>query len=253
MKSKLAKIFNAIITVFIVCVLLISILILTVALTSKSDHTGIPNLLGKAPITVLTNSMEGNDPLDFSEGDLLICDSVDPQADNEYEVGDVVTFSFDIDGDGILDYVTHRLYEENEDGSFLTKGDNNYTYDQDPDNSPTFPDIKPDMIVATYHGTKIPGVGKVLSFLQTSLGFFLCILLPMIFFFLYVLIKVVINVIDYKRAVEEEKREKESPNTPQMSAEEYEQFKQFMEMKKAQDSKEEASKESVVSSDDTQA
>ena len=199
MKAKIAKVFNIIVTVLIVCVLLISALILAVTITSKSDHTGVPNLFGKAPITVLTNSMEGDDPLDFSPGDLLICDVVDPEADNKYQEGDVVTFTFDIDGDSVLDYVTHRIYKVNEDGSFLTKGDNNSTYDQDPDNTPSFPAVDPDNIVATYHGTKLPGVGNALGFLQTSLGFFLCVLLPMILFFLYEAVRVVINIIAYNK------------------------------------------------------
>lgn len=199
MKAKLTKVLNIIVTILIVCVLLVSILILTVTLTSKSDHTGVPNLFGKAPISVLTNSMEGDDPMDFSAGDLLICDVVDLEEDNKYQVGDVVTFAFDIDGDRVLDYVTHRIYKENKDGTYQTKGDNNVTFDQDSGNAVVFPNIGKDDIVAVYRGTKIPGLGSVIGYLQTSMGFFLCVLLPMIIFFLYEAVRVVINIIAYNK------------------------------------------------------
>ena len=61
--------------------------------------------------------------------------------------------------------------------------------------------------MAKYTGTKIPGLGNVLSFIRTQLGFFLCILLPMIIFFIYEGIRVVINLLAYnkEKAIEEAK------------------------------------------------
>ena len=61
--------------------------------------------------------------------------------------------------------------------------------------------------MAVYTGTKIGGLGYVLSFLRTQLGFFLCVLLPMIIFFIYEAIRVVLNVIAYnkEKALEEAK------------------------------------------------
>lgn len=46
---------------------------------------------------------------------------------------------------------------------------------------------------------KIPGVGRFLSFIRTQLGFFLCILLPMIIFFIYEAIRVIMNIIAYNK------------------------------------------------------
>ena len=68
------------------------------ALSSRASG-GIPNLFGKAPIGVLTNSMHGDKPDSFDEGDLIICDKGD-NGDTEFMVGDVVTFMQDISGDG---------------------------------------------------------------------------------------------------------------------------------------------------------
>lgn len=200
MKSKFIKILNIIVDVLVVCVLIISVLILTMVLTTKGDE-GVPNVFGKAPISVLSDSMKGDKADDFSKGDLLLCDVVDKKEAPKYKVGEVVTFKLrgvDIDKDGQDDFVTHRIYKVNEDGSFQTKGDANKTYDQDP-KANAWPDVSANDIVATYHGSKIGGLGSFIAYLQTSLGFFLVILLPMIIFFIYQAIRVVINIIAYNK------------------------------------------------------
>ena len=191
------KILNIFITILIVCVLIVSVLMAAVALTSKD--TGVPNVLGKATVSVLTNSMEGEDALCFNAGDMIICDVVSDKETATYKVGDVVTFQFDIDGDNKLDLVTHRIYKVNKDGTYQTKGDNNETYDQDPNGTAQFPNISNYDIVATYHGVKIPGIGNFFAYIRTPEGFFLCVLLPMILFFLYEAVRVVINIIAYNK------------------------------------------------------
>lgn len=200
MKSKFIKILNIIVDILVVCILVISILIITMVLGTKGDN-GVPNVFGKAPISVLSDSMKGDKPDDFEKGDLLLCDVVDDTAGAKYKVGDVVTFKLrgvDIDKDKQEDFITHRIYKVNKDGTYQTKGDANSTYDQDP-KSAAWPDVNSNDIVATYNGSKIGGLGNLIAYLQTSMGFFLVILLPMIIFFLYQAIRVVINVVAYNK------------------------------------------------------
>ncbi|MGN1138866.1 MAG: signal peptidase I [Ruminococcus sp.] len=197
MKKKLSKIVNVVVTVLIVCVLIVSVLMAAVALTSRD--TGVPNVLGKATISVLTDSMAGEDALCFNAGDMIICDVVSEPDSATYKVGDVVTFQQDIDYDGVVDLVTHRIYKVNKDGTYLTKGDSNETYDQDPNGTSQFPSVSNYDIVATYHGMKIPGIGNFFAYIRTPEGFFLCVLLPMILFFLYEAVRVVINIIAYNK------------------------------------------------------
>ncbi|MBQ7504463.1 MAG: signal peptidase I [Ruminococcus sp.] len=200
MKSKLTKVLNVIVDVLVVCILIISVLILTMVLGTKGDD-GVPSVFGKAPISVLSDSMKGDKDDDFSKGDLLLCDVVENKAEAEYKVGDVVTFKLrgiDIDKDEQDDFVTHRIYKVNKDGTFQTKGDANSTYDQDP-KANAWQDVSKMDIVATYHGSKIGGLGDFIAYLQTSLGFFLIILLPMIIFFLYQAVRVVINIVAYNK------------------------------------------------------
>lgn len=191
------KVLNIIVTFLIVCVFVISVVMAAVSITAKD--TGVPNIFGKAAISVLSDSMKGDAPDDFSAGDMIICDVVAEPTSASYQVGDVVTFQFDIDEDGKADLVTHRIYKVNKDGTYQTKGDNNDTYDQNSGNSIVFPDIANYDIVATYHGTKIPGIGNLFAYLRTQMGFFLCVLLPMIIFFLYEAVRVVINIIAYNK------------------------------------------------------
>ena len=58
---------------------------------------------------------------------------------------------------------------------------------------------KPEDILAVYTGNKIDGFGRFFSFIRTQLGFFLVILLPMILFFVYEAVRVIMNIIAYNK------------------------------------------------------
>lgn len=196
MKKALNRIINIVIDIIVVCILIVSILIVALSLTSKSS--GVPNIFGVAPLSVQSNSMEDT----FSKGDLIFSE-VTNDIGIKYEEGDIVTFPIEIDGESVLN--THRIVEVIEDDSityYRTQGDNKDTNpvpDEDLQTSMT--------IVAKYTGSKISGLGEILSFIRTQLGFFLCILLPMIIFFIYEAIRVVMNILAYnkEKAVEEAK------------------------------------------------
>ena len=166
--------------------------------TEKDGQHNGENYLA-SPIGVITNSMHGDKADSFDEGDLIICDYVGSGEKGKYKEGDVITFTQDISGTGTPVLVTHRIYKVNEDGTFLTKGDNNDTFDQNSGNSVVFPNIAPDNVLAEYHGTKIPALGGFFNMLQTPVGFFWCILFPMIIFFLYQAVRVVMNAMAYSR------------------------------------------------------
>ena len=188
MKKTLNKIFNVVIDVLVVLILVISVLIVTLSLTSKSS--GVPNIFGVAPLSVQTSSMEDT----LNPGDLILSE-VTNDVGYKYEVGDVVTFPIEINGEAVLN--THRIVEVIDDESityYRTQGDNKDTNPQPDEELQTA-----STIVAKYTGTKIPGVGNVLSFIRTQLGFFLCVLLPMIIFFVYEAIRVIMNLIAYNK------------------------------------------------------
>lgn len=197
MNPKARKTINIIVDVLVIAVLVVSAVVLVFALSSRASG-GVPNLFGKSPVAVMTDSMKGDKPDSFSKGDMLICDYTGGSNSGLSE-GDIITFQQDITGNGEKSLVTHRIYKVNEDGSFLTKGDANDTYDQDPHNSIVFPNIYGYDVLAVYHGSKIPGIGNFFNLLQTPAGFFWCILLPMILFFLYQAVRVIMNAMAYSK------------------------------------------------------
>ena len=187
MKKVLKRATNIIVDTVVVFILIVSILVVMLSLTSKSS--GVPNIFGIAPLSVQTQSMEDT----INPGDLIFCTLT--EIDDEFQKDDVVTFPIEINGEQVLN--THRIVE--------VVADNNITYYKTQgDNKETNPEPDTDLqtsstIVAKYTGTKIPGLGNVLSFIRTQLGFFLCILLPMILFFIYEAARVIMNLLAYNK------------------------------------------------------
>ena len=56
MKKVIKRIVNIVIDIIVILILAVSVLIVTLSLTSKSS--GVPNIFGIAPLSVLTGSME---------------------------------------------------------------------------------------------------------------------------------------------------------------------------------------------------
>ena len=164
--SKIQKILTIVGTVL--CVILIPILIINLTLIAKSytNQDEVPSIGGKIPLIVLTDSMYPK----IQSGDLIICQQTDAE---DVEVGDMISF-FDPAGNG-TSIVTHRVVEITEkDGqlAWRTKGDNNNTEDRLP--------VTADKLVAEYKGTRLPGLGNVALFMQTTPGLIVCVVLPIL-------------------------------------------------------------------------
>lgn len=185
MKKMFIKLFNVFLDIIIILVLIISILTVILSFTSKSS--GVPSIFGIAPLSVQSNSMEDAINVD----DLIFCEITDDPS-YEYKVDDIVTFPIEING--VETFNTHRIVEVIKDNNityYRTQGDNNPVPDDELQTASS--------IIAKYTGNKIPGMGAVLSFIRTQLGFFLCVLLPMILFFVYEAVRVILNLIAYNK------------------------------------------------------
>lgn len=250
------KILNTTINVLIVLVLIVSILVATLALTSKSS--GISSIFGYSVQVIMSDSMAGGSKEyeggDFKEGDVIIgkvTNNAETDKPEKYKKGDIVTYKGFLQNNEHLgeQLICHRIVDVkviNGETVYQTRGDNKIVCEQ-PDQLVDADYINAYAIVTKYktddyEGFKIAGAGKVFEYINSQEGFFLCILLPMIIFFLYVLIKVVIDFVNYKNAKNEEEKDKNAdPKTAQMSDEEYEEFKAFMASKKADQESESAS------------
>lgn len=177
-------------------VLLIFALLVTLVVFSTGRNNGVANLFGFIPLTVESDSMKPT----FKTDDLIICREVDDVYDLKED--DVITFWTYIDGQRVKN--THRIVDiDDQNGtlSFTTRGDNNPTDDST--------SVKPADIIGKWTGSRIPGFGKVMRFLGTQKGFFICILIPMALFFLFELYKFIATLIEIKRPAITEDDEEE--------------------------------------------
>ena len=172
-ETKSGKVGDTIVTVILILCVILAIVCSYTAYTTKVG-SGVPSIFGYRPFSVQSDSML---PF-FAKGDLVIDKAVkDP---SELEIDDVITFWTVINGQKVLN--THRIVDIADYGSYLffqTKGDNNAT--------PDTTGVHQNDIVGVYK-THIKGLGSVLDFLQTGKGFFICIVVPMIIFFVFELI-----------------------------------------------------------------
>jgi len=158
------------ITGIVLCVILIPILIVNCVLIIKSfvKKDEVPSIFGLTPMIVLTDSMYP----DIKSGDMIIVTDIDAA---DVKEGDVISF-FDPAGNG-TSVVTHKVIRKNVDPetgalTFTTKGINNNTEDKKP--------VPAENIVGLYKGARLPGIGKVALFMQTTPGLIVCVLVPLV-------------------------------------------------------------------------
>ena len=207
-KEKAKKIASIAGNVLIWAFVVFSFVITVLVFSAQGSADGVPAIFGKSLITVSTDSMKGT----FNSGDLIFMEKLDPMekltlsaGDPGLKNGDVITFRapIDIDGDGkVGDLNTHRIievvYSDVESGmaEYVTMGDANLAADNVGDDPYT---VKATDIVGIWTGGRLPGIGKVINFLRSSLGFFLFIVLPLVAFFIYELYRFIAILLEEKR------------------------------------------------------
>lgn len=230
-KEKTKKILNVVLDVFLVIFVLLSAAVLIMALSQKDGN--VSQIFGYTIRSVQTDSMElydkNGDLVEdgIKKGDMVICEVIDEDDDLDFEVGDTVMFSMPViayeDGSyhecepgqaADLDiFVIHSIVEVIDSNGIIqyrTQGLNNPIADVN---------LKsPREIIAEYDGTRIAGLGKVMDFLQSQKGMFLCIILPLLLFVLFQGYRVVKNLIVYNR--EKALLEAEEARTSELTEEE---------------------------------
>ena len=214
MKKKLKSFLNILLDVFIILFMVFSVFVLVVSLSQKTEEPGgrVSSIFGYSLRNIVSESMEPynmdgtkyEDENAFYKGDLLICKMTDEN--DTYEIGDVALFWMPMHMDGkqgewigsdnfvLTAHEIVRIETDTEGNPlYYTQGLNMKTnYDED-----RLPKTK-DELLAKYNGTKLSGFGHVTAFVQSGLGFFLCILLPIGIFVIIQTIRVIRNFIAYK-------------------------------------------------------
>ena len=161
----------------VLCVILVPMLIINCTLIVKSfvDEDTVPDFAGIVPLIVLTDSMYP----DIKSGDLIFTKVADAE---EVNIDDVISFT-DPAGNG-TSIVTHKVIDKFEEGGiiyFRTQGINNNTEDK--------ASVPQDMLIGKYTGVRIPGAGNIALFMQTIPGLILCVVVPILLFVGYDIIR----------------------------------------------------------------
>ncbi len=156
----------------VLCVILLPILIINVTLIIRSftNREEVPSVGGIFPLIVLTDSMYP----DIQSGDLIFCRTEDPE---NIKVGDYIAF-FDPAGNG-TSIVTHsvvEIAEQNGGLAWITRGIANNADDSVP--------VPADKLVGVYK-SRIPKLGNVVMFMQTTAGLIVCVVCPIILLVLW--------------------------------------------------------------------
>ena len=182
--QKVKKIAGIVGNVAIWVFVALSVLVTVLVFAANANADGVPELFGKSLITIETNSMEPN----IKQHSLVLLDRLEPGEIYELKEGDIITYRspVDLNGDGKAgDINTHRIVSNHTDEFyFVTKGDNNKLPDNEDSEKP-YTVKYTDVLGTCTEDDAIRGVGGIIGFLRSSLGFFLCIVLPLILFFLY--------------------------------------------------------------------
>lgn len=191
--ETIKRIISILVSFALWCIILLAALFTFTTLATK-DVSRLGNIAGFTPLLVESNSMAPT----FEQGDLILIKSCDA---NEIQVGDIITFHTIIDNQYALN--THRVTAVNElkgIRSYTTKGDNNEIED--------IRNVTDGDVVGKYI-LKNTLLGKALSFLTSSLGFLIVIVLPMLCFFIYQIYHLVMVGINLKKAIAVESAQEE--------------------------------------------
>ena len=202
-QSKSKRIINTVINVILVIAIVVAVIATYVSFVSTSGN-GVPNIFGLRLFSIQTDSMYDT----LMPGDLVVGTNVKDKG--ELRPGEIITYWTIIDGERVLN--THRIIEVYDGGGywiFQTKGDNNTLED---------PLTVHESDVVAKYSFRIPGIGKVFNYLQTSTGFLLVVVLPVFIFFIYHLVQFFRVLFEYQNVKNRIKYEQERGRTEDLIA-----------------------------------
>ena len=153
------KIINVCINAFF-CLLTIILLFLFV-INSFGKNGKLVKIFNYSFLDVNGNSMYP----EIRNGDLIV---IDRDLKNNYKIKDIISYYMEVDGKRII--VTHEIVDINEHG-FITKGINSSIEDYDI--------VTINEIIGEYKGIRIPCMGYVIRFANTSIGYLLLVVIPL--------------------------------------------------------------------------
>ncbi len=150
----------------LLCVILIPVILINLILISKTytDESHIPSIGGFSPVICLSGSMEDT----FFTGDMILIRHTDHPA--ELAEGEVICY---LTGEGVA--VTHRIVQVTQ-----VDGETRYVTQGDANNTPDQLAVAPEQIEGVYAGMRVPKLGSLAMFMQTTTGMLLFIVCPLL-------------------------------------------------------------------------
>lgn len=216
--SKSRKIINTVVNVVLIAAIILAAVCTYISFVSSSG-SGVPSFFGIRVLTVQTDSMYDT----LKPGDLIL--DVPVKDPSTLRQGDIITYWTIINGEQALN--THRIFNIYDGGNFLlfeTKGDNNTLADP--------MTVHESKIVGKYK-FRVPGVGKLVDYLQTAQGFFIVVVVPVLLFFIFHLVQFFRVLFEYQNVKMLIKYEKERGRTEDLIASQVKDEKLKEEMRRA--------------------
>ncbi len=180
-RSTLKTVFNVLYYVVLGVVILFALTYMVLTFTTKN---GVTSIFGYSLSSVQSGSMSGT----FEKGDMIVVKECDPA---EIQQEDVISFYYLEPNSRQKIIVTHRVIDI-DGGKFIAQGDvarkNNSVDDVQY--------VSRGDVVGKYTGVRLPALGAVADFMRSSIGFFVCVLIPVFIFLfwqIYVFAKTVIE------------------------------------------------------------
>lgn len=195
LSPKAKRIINIVVDVVVAVILAFAlILAISTIVSKKKGYDQYTEIFGSAYLAVASDSMEP----EFYKDDLIKIKTIKSSEVSSLDVNDIITFKDTLLIDGKYQLNTHRIKEKGTDADgvyFITHGDNN------PEGMTET--VRPNQIVGIYKG-KAGGIGKVFLFMQTSAGFFVCVVLPTLLIVAYCAVNLVLVIRKEKKKQTEE-------------------------------------------------
>lgn len=231
---KIAKITGNIFFYFII----LSLILFSIANMQMKKENDIANIFGRGFMSVLTASMDGDQPDSFTTSDLIFVEVLDQPTADDISINDIVVFfKLDLDDNpsngSQPGFVTHRVvdtFELNGETYIVTKGDANALAD---DKAINVRDI-----LAVYQ-SKWVGAGSALKYLQTPTGFALVVIVPVALLFVFQGVILTKNILALNKEKIEERIQVEKEIALQTLESEKDKIRQQIleELKKQQETK----------------
>ncbi len=171
---------------FIFYTAIIFLLVFSIANMKVQREDNVANIFGIGMLSVQSSSMESGTDEAIMTHDLIFVRMLDEESRSELQVGDVITyFAYDLEPDNplvdISGFNTHRIVSiDVVDGQtyLTTRGDN-------PSITKNDAPIRLDEAISIYSGSKLNQGGSALDYLQTSAGFAIFIVVPVILLLIF--------------------------------------------------------------------